>query len=69
MHCDHGLGQLETKQGQAQFKSPLDSNQIKLPWWYNKNNVENKHCPKILQPLFINPKYTVGHFKPSWRFY
>ena len=68
MQCDHGLGQLETKQGQAQFNLPLNSNQINFLGGILKHNDETKHCPKIHQPLLINSKYSVGHVKPSWRF-
>ena len=69
MQCDHGLGQLETKQGQAQFKSPLNPNQINCLGGILKTMLKNKHCQKIHLPLLKNFKYSVGHVKPSWRFY
>ena len=49
-----------------QIDFEFKSNQ--MPWWIIKNNVENKHCPKILLPLIINSKYSVDHDPPSWRF-
>ena len=43
MQCDDGLGQLESKHCQAQFKLPFElrsKSNNQLPWWYIKNNVE-----------------------------
>ena len=45
----------------------LKSNQ--LPWWNIKTMLKNKQCPKILQPLLINSKYSLDHDPPSWGFY
>ena len=68
MQCDHGLGQLGSKQGQAQFKLPLNSNQINCLGGIIKTMLKNKHCPKIPQPLLINYKYSVEFESTSWRF-
>ena len=68
MQCDHDLGQLDFKQGQAQNSNALISNPNKCLWWIIQNNAENKHLPKIHQPLLINSKYPLCHETPSWRF-
>ena len=64
------LGHLETKQGQAQIQINFEfiSNQFSCLVDI-KSNVENKQCPKILQPLLLNSKYSVDHDPPGWRFY
>ena len=69
MQCDHGLGQLKSKQCQAQFKLPLNSNQVNCLGGIIKSMLKNKPCPKIHLPLLTNSKYSVGHVKTSWRFY
>ena len=68
MQCDHDLGQLESKQGQAQIQMPLNSDQINCLGGIIKTMLKIKHCPKIMLLLLLNPKYSVDHDPPSWRF-
>ena len=63
------LVKLESRPCQAKFKIIFEFRSKPLPWWINKTMLENKHCPKILQPLLLNSKYYVDLVPPSWRFY
>ena len=69
MQCDHVPWSTWIKEMPSSIQTDFGIQMPKCLWWYIKNNVENKHCQKILLPLLINSKYSVGHFKPSWRFY
>ena len=49
-------------QNQVQLKFHLKSNQmLKMPLVDIKNQVQNKLCPKIAQPLLTIHKYSVVH--------